>query len=74
MSPADNIIEKCGGVAQVARICGCSENWVYRWKLPESKGGTGGRIPGPMQAKLIAATLAGQVRLKLADFQERGAA
>jgi len=73
MAIADKIIEKCGGVANVALLCECTENWVYRWKLPVERGGTGGSIPAKAQEKLIAAAVAGRVRLKLADFADDAA-
>lgn len=68
MSIAHNIIEKCGGVSAVAAICGCTENWVYRWKLPKEKGGTGGYVPRSAQEAILNAAKDGRVSVTPADF------
>lgn len=68
MSIAQNIITKCGGVATVAEICGCTENWVYRWKLAKEKGGTGGLVPRSAQEAILTAARAGRVDVTPADF------
>lgn len=68
MTNADRIIEKCGGVKRVAELVGQSENWVYRWRLPVERGGTGGRVPQKAQRKLIEAASLGLVDLAPADF------
>ena len=43
--PASTIIEKCGGVAEMARLSGVSHASVSRWQAPKTVGGTGGIIP-----------------------------
>lgn len=73
MTIAHKIIEKCGGVSSVAAICGCTENWVYRWKLPRQKGGTGGYVPRSAQEAILAAAREGKVQVKPEDFFEGAA-
>jgi hypothetical protein len=70
MEPAANIIAKCGGARAVAKIVGCSENWVFRWRLATDKGGTGGLIPAKAQKKLMQASKDGLFDLKPDDFFE----
>lgn len=69
MSIAQHVIEKCGGkVAKVAELAGTTENWVYRWRLPVEKGGTGGRVPPKAMQKLLEAAARGECELTPADF------
>lgn len=70
MSIADRIIKKCGGVKRTAQLVEQSENWVYRWRLPIDKGGTGGRVPPKAQERLIEAARIGAVDITPADFFE----
>lgn len=70
MTPAANIIEKCGGVSKTAKLIGATENWVYRWRLPKEKGGTGGEVPAPAQRALIRLAREGRVDVKPEDFFE----
>lgn len=53
MNPARRVIEKCGGVDAVMRICGRSRSRVLRWTYPKERGGTGGLIPAEMQQVLL---------------------
>ena len=68
MQPATRVIEKCGGVKKTAEICDVTDNWVYRWLLPESRGGTGGRIPAKAQRRIIAAAHNGHINISPVDF------
>lgn len=68
MSIAKHIIEKCGGVAEVAKIVGQSESWVHRWTYDKERGGTGGTIPRRAQEKLLEAAQSGLVDVTPADF------
>lgn len=68
MSPADKVIQKCGGVPETARLAGCSENWVYRWRLPKEKGGTGGLVPQSAQIALLMSARKGAVDISPDDF------
>lgn len=72
-SIAETIIKKCGGVANVAAIVGCSENWVYRWKMAKDAGGTGGRVPAKAQAAIMEAAKQGKCKVKPSDFFEGAA-
>lgn len=78
-SIAERIIKQCGGAQRVAEIVGCSDNWVYRWKMPKAAGGTGGLVPRKAQEALLAAAAEGAVDVTPADFfdvpqHDRGAA
>lgn len=73
MTIADKIIDKCGGITRTAELARCSENWVYRWRLPQSKGGTGGHVPAKAQKALIDAAMQGLCSVKPADFFEGAA-
>ena len=53
MEPAASIIKRLGGNTVVARACERLPVTVYRWKLPRSRGGTGGRIPVSCRAHLL---------------------
>lgn len=68
MSIAEQVIEKCGGVANTARIVGRSQSWVYRWTYPKDKGGTGGRVPQSAQLKLLEAAGRGEINIQPVDF------
>lgn len=74
MTIADKIIDKCGGVANVAALAGCTENWVYRWRMSKEDGGTGGRVPHKAQVALIEAARAGKCDVEPSDFFDGGAA
>lgn len=60
MNIAENIIEKVGGAAKVATICGCTQSWVYKWTYPKSKGGRGGIVPFAEAQKLLEASKRGE--------------
>lgn len=68
MNIAEQVIEKCGGVANTARLVGRSESWVYRWTYPKDKGGTNGRIPQEAQLKLLEAAQRGECEVAPTDF------
>lgn len=71
MTIADNIIEKCGGVAETAKLVGRSRGWVYRWTYEKDKGGTGGTVPRSAQVKLLELAAKGVVDVSPADFFEQ---
>lgn len=60
MNIAEQIIEKMGGVAKVATICGRTHSWVYRWTYSKEKGGRNGVVPHEDAEKIIAASLRGE--------------
>lgn len=68
MTVADTIIAKCGGVSATAKLCETTENWVYRWRLPIERGGTGGLVPPKAQQRLIDAAKAGLIDVTPGDF------
>lgn len=65
---AARIIEKCGGVEATAKLSECSPNWVYRWRMKRSAGGTGGHIPASAQRKLMEAAAKKKCKLSPSDF------
>ena len=68
MEPATTIIKKCGGIAETARLALCNTNWVYRWNIEVSKGGTGGRVPRKAQDNLLAASERKEANISVTDF------
>lgn len=66
---ARSIIEKCGGVAATAKLCGCTESWVRKWTYSKGQsGGRGGIVPHDDAEKLLLAAKNGLVDLTPADF------
>lgn len=53
LSPAEYVIRVFGSVRETARAVDRDESCVSRWKAPKSKGGTGGKIPGPVQDTIL---------------------
>lgn len=53
MDPAQRIIARLGGEAQVAFITGTAYTAPYRWQAPRQKGGTGGVIPQRHHRRLL---------------------
>lgn len=70
MTPAQNVINKCGGASKTADLVGRSESWVYRWTYPKDRGGTGGNIPARAQRKLLEAAAQGIIDVSPSDFFE----
>lgn len=68
MTPAQNIIKKCGGVAATAKLVGRTESVVYRWTYEKKLGGTGGTVPNKAQTKLLEAAARGEVDIRPEDF------
>jgi hypothetical protein len=65
---AHNIIEKCGGFSQAAKLSGATESWVHRWTYTKESGGTGGNVPTKAQKELLKSSRLGLVLLTPADF------
>lgn len=53
MNPAQQIIARLGGEAQVSFITGTAYTAPYRWQAARAKGGTGGVIPQRYHRRLI---------------------
>ena len=68
LEPANTIIRKCGGPGAVAEMTGRSLSSVHRWRTPVAKGGTGGHVPAPVQARLLASARAAGIDLRAEDF------
>lgn len=73
-TPAERIIEKFGGVSELARLSGWSANSIYKWTYPKSKGGTGGLIPTDKQADVYRLSLAHSKGVAPEDFLNLSAA
>lgn len=65
---ARRIIDKMGGVAAVARICGRSKGRVYSWTYPKAQHGTGGLIPAECQLLLVIEAQRSGQPLRAEDF------
>lgn len=68
LDPAKSVIEKCGGVAAVAKICARHTSSVQRWMYPKSKRGTGGLIPAPEAVKILRHAKKSRLKIKPSDF------
>lgn len=73
MTPAERVIEKCGGPETLARMAGVTPARVKRWTFPEHRGGTGGRIPSKHQQALLDAARESGIDLSPADFFDEAA-
>lgn len=67
-SPAEFVIEKCGGHAVVAEVLGVDVSRVYRFTYPKERGGTGGVIPAKHQVTLLSEMPKRGVQLLAQDF------
>jgi hypothetical protein len=68
MTQASRIIDKFGGKAAFQEQFKISDSRLYRWLIPEAKGGTGGRIPAKHQQQLLDLAREQGVDLKPDDF------
>jgi hypothetical protein len=68
MSPAERVIDKCGGVAVVAELAGVHVSRVHRWTYPKSRGGSNGIIPSANQQRILDAARARGIDLSPDDF------
>lgn len=68
LEPAASIIERLGGVEEVARITGVHLTRVYGWKRPKGPGGTGGLIPFKRALMLLGAARDRGIQLTANDF------
>jgi hypothetical protein len=66
--PAGRIISRLGGVAAVARICGCSDSSVYRWQMSVARHGTGGIIPTRRMILILRYAQASNLPITARDF------
>jgi hypothetical protein len=68
MNPAQQIIERLGGEAQVSHITGTAYTAPYRWQAPRAKGGTGGLIPQRHHRRLLDYARAKGIPLAAEEF------
>lgn len=67
-TPAEHIIEICGGVQAVVAMTGVSASRVRRWTYPQDRGGTGGHVPAKHQSTLLKKATEAGLPLSPADF------
>jgi hypothetical protein len=67
--PATTVIEKFGGSAAVAKICGCGQLQVNNWRRPGPRG-TGGFIPRWYHAKLLQAALDQDIAFDISELYQ----
>jgi len=68
LDPAHTIIERLGGLDNVAKASRASKSRVCRWRLPKIKGGTGGLIPQQRQERILDWAHKRGIDLAPADF------
>ena len=68
VTPADRVIALFGGVRKTARLIGRNPSSISRWRMPREAGGTGGRVPGSVQALLLEKAQAAGLSLTAADL------
>ena len=68
MNPAQQIIARLGGEAQVSSITGTAYTAPYRWQAARAKGGTGGLIPQRHHRRLIDYARAKGIPLAAEEF------
>ena len=67
-SPAERVIEKCGGPQVVATVLGIDVSNVHRWKYPKDRDGQGGMVPSHYAQALLDCSLARGWNLQPDDF------
>lgn len=68
MTPAERIIDKFKGEANVAKAAGVDVSRVHRWRYSKERGGTGGVIPTRHQQNLLDHARESGIDLSPADF------
>jgi hypothetical protein len=68
MNPAQIIISRLGGEAQVAFVTATSYTAPYRWQAAKAKGGTGGLIPQRYHRTLLDYARSRGIALTAEDF------
>jgi hypothetical protein len=66
--PASSIIGKLGGLTAVSKIAGVSITTVQRWRMPKSKGGTGGIVPHWHHERLLEEARSRGIALEPVEF------
>jgi hypothetical protein len=74
MTPAERIIDKFKGEANVAKAAGVDISRVHRWRYSKERGGTGGVIPTRHQQTLLDKARESGIDLAPADFFDSEAA
>jgi amino-acid N-acetyltransferase len=67
-TPADRVISAFGGVRETARALDRNPSSISRWRSPKEDGGTGGRVPGPIQETVLEAARARGLSLTASDL------
>lgn len=67
-TPADKVIDAFRGVRATARALGRNPSSISRWRKPVDEGGTGGRVPGNLQAAILEKAKAAGLKLSAEDL------
>jgi hypothetical protein len=67
-TPAERVIEKCGGEQAIAKMVGVDVSRVHRWRYPKERGGTDGVIPTKHQQAILDRAREAGIDLKPEDF------
>ena len=54
VKPGPFVVSVFGGVRAAARALGRSSTSVSKWRMSKAKGGTDGRVPSKMMARVLA--------------------
>lgn len=68
LEPAATVIAKLGGLDAAAEAARVHKSQPTRWRLPVSKGGTGGLIPSKRQPLMLAYARERGLPLNAEDF------
>jgi hypothetical protein len=68
LTPAQRVIAAFGGVRETARVLDRNASSVSRWQLSKAEGGTDGRIPSGVQARVLAEAKARGLDLSPGDL------
>ena len=68
LSPAREVVAKCGGVRATARALELHPSAVSKWRVSSKQKGTGGRIPQRHWQALLAHAKKERIELTLSDL------
>lgn len=67
-NPAQIVIERFGGVCELARVLDVDKSTVSRWQVAADKKGTAGRVPQWHWDKLLAAAKKRKIKLSIREL------
>lgn len=68
MTPAERVIEMCGGPKKVSEVLNINVSNVHRWKYEGAKGGQDGLVPSHYAQKLMDWAPSAGISLTPEDF------